>query len=808
MNKPTLLFLLLVSFIFKVNAQKQDVSIVFDKPADYFTQSLPIGNGRLGAMIFGKTDVDRIVLNEISLWSGGQQDADDKQAHSYLKEIQKLLFEGKNLEAQRLLQKHFVANGKGSCLGNGANCHYGCYQILGELKIDWKSDAVATHYKRLLDVEKALATTSFEKNGNKIEQTAFADFKNDLIWVKISAEKPLDLDLSLFRAKEASVSYQENRMLMQGMLPNEDKNGMQFATIAVVETDGTLKGQQTHLQVTSAKNIVIKISAATNYDDQNGQLSDENVVKKADTYLSKSLETFEKSYATSEAIYQQIFNRNRWSMPANASTEHLTTYQRLEKFHKGERDALLPVLYYNFGRYLLISSSRSGLLPANLQGLWAEEYQTPWNGDYHLNINVQMNYWLAEQTNLSDLTEPLHRFTKNLIPNGKKTAKAYYDAEGWVAHVISNPWFFTSPGEGANWGSTLTGGAWLCEHIWEHYKFTQDIDFLREYYVVLKEAARFFEDILVKDPKTGYWVTSPSNSPENAYILPELKDGKKQIGFTCMGPTMDMQILRELFSNTLQASILLNVDKEKHTRWKDIIKNTAPNVIGKNGDLNEWLDDWDDAEPTHRHVSHLYGLYPYDEITPWDTPKLAQAAKKTLEMRGDGGTGWSRAWKINFWARLQDGDHALTLIRQLLKPVPSEITRGQIGGTYANLFCAHPPFQIDGNFGGTAGISEMLLQSHGKNNVIRILPALPTHPDWAEGNMRGMKARNGFEISFLWKNHILEQAEITSLNGNKCYVFLPAGKSVYHNNKRIVKKCKKGKIVTFNTVVGGKYLIN
>ena len=455
---------------------------------------------------------------------------------------------------------------------------------------------------------------------------------------------------------------------------------------------------------------------------------------------------------------------------------------------------------------MLISSSREGLLPANLQGLWAEEYQTPWNGDYHLNINIQMNYWLAEATNLSELTEPLNRFTKNLVPNGHKTAKAYYNAEGWVAHVISNPWFYTSPGESAVWGSTLTGGAWLCEHIWQHYLFTHDIDFLKEYYSVLKQATDFFESLLIKEPKKGYWITAPSNSPENAYLLPS-KDNKKQVGNTCIAPTMDMQIVRELFSNTMQAATILGVDSDKFSQWTDIIKHTAPNRIGKKGDLNEWLDDWEDADPHHRHVSHLYGLYPYDEITPWDTPKLAKAAEKTLQMRGDGGTGWSRAWKINFWARLQDGNHALVLLRQLLRPVSSEITTGQVGGSYANLFCAHPPFQIDGNFGGAAGIAEMLLQSHGKQNVIRFLPALPSHPDWENGVMKGMKARNNFEVSFSWQQHQLQEATITSLVGGKCYLLLPAGKSIYHHNTILIKASKKAKVVSFDTLKGESYQI-
>ena len=787
-------------------AQPQDVSVVFKQPAKHFTESLPIGNGRLGAMLFGKTDTDRIVLNEISLWSGGYQEADDPEAHTYLKEIQQLLLEGKNLEAQALLQKHFIARGKGSCHGQGANCSYGCYQVFADLLLDWKNQTPVKDYKRVLRLDEATAITTYTRDENSIEQVAFADFKNDLLWIKITGTKPFDLNISLFRKENATISYQNNHITLTGVLPDDKKEGMHFASAIDVQTDGKAESKEKAIEIQAAKELILKISMATNYQYTNGGLSNVSVKEKAESYLQHCTSSFETALAESKTIYQGLFNKNRWYGNANSNTSHLSTYERLEGFYRGDKDALLPILYYNFGRYLLISSSREGLLPANLQGLWAEEYQTPWNGDYHLNINIQMNYWLAEATNLSELTEPLNRFTKNLVPNGHKTAKAYYNADGWVAHVISNPWFYTSPGESAVWGPTLTGGAWLCEHIWQHYLFTHDIDFLKEYYPVLKQATDFFGSLLIKEPKKGYWITAPSNSPENAYLLPS-KDNKKQVGNTCIAPTMDMQIVRELFNNTMQAATILGVDSDKFSQWTDIIKHTAPNRIGKKGDLNEWLDDWEDAAPHHRHVSHLYGLYPYDEITLWDTPKLAKAAEKTLQMRGDGGTGWSRAWKINFWARLQDGNHALILLRQLLRPVSSEITTGQVGGSYANLFCAHPPFQIDGNFGGAAGIAEMLLQSHGKQNVIRFLPALPSHPDWENGVMKGMKARNNFEVSFSWQQHQLQEATITSLVGGKCYLLLPAGKSIYYHNTMLIKASKKAKVVSFDTLKGESYQI-
>src|SRR5690606_884338 len=365
-----------------------------------------------------------------------------------------------------------------------------------------------------------------------------------------------------------------------------------------------------------------------------------------------NMEQFKQRHLDS---FGEYFNRSSFTLAQdNKAVSILPTPERLKKFAEGLDDPQLPVLYFNFGKYLLISSSQPGYLPANLQGIWAPEYQAPWNGDYHLNINVQMNYWPAEPLQLGDLAEPLHRFTAGLVEPGEKTAKAYYDAPGWVAHVLGNHWGFTSPGEGASWGSTLTGGAWLSEHIWEHYRFTRDTAFLKKYYPVLKGASEFLSAIMIEEPENQWLVTAPSNSPENTYIVP---NGFK--GQTVMGPTMDMQIARELFGYSIKSAEILKKDAEFADRLKVIRGQLAPNRIGKNGDINEWLHDYDDAEPAHRHVSHLYGLHPYDEITPWDTPELAEAAKETLRQRGDGGTGWSIAWKINFWARLGDGDHAL-----------------------------------------------------------------------------------------------------------------------------------------------------
>ncbi len=766
-----------------VDAQDASVTVSFDTVATVFTESLPLGNGRLGAMMYGNVRKERIALNEISLWSGGKQDADREDAYQYLKPIQELLLAGRNREAQALLQKHFIARGDGSGYGRGANAKYGCYQALGDLFITWKdSSAPVTGYARKLDIEKASAVTEFTRNGQKFKEEMFADFTNDIIWIRLSSsqQKGIHVRLSLYRKENAAISAETNSLVMRGQLPFEKEQGMRFATVVTpVVKDGRVRTEGNELLIEDASECWIKVAAATNYNWKTAALNNADPV---DACLSNIRSTTGTAYTTAAGMstkkYQQYFNRCRWQMPGNSAVAVLTTPQRLLRYWKGEEDLQLPVLYFNFGRYLLISSSRPGLLPANLQGLWATEYQTPWNGDYHLNINIQMNYWPAEPTNLADLAEPLHRFTKDLVAPGEKTAKAYYNAKGWTAHVISNPWRFTSPGEGAQWGSTITGGAWLCEHIWEHYRFTNDTSFLRTYFPVLKAAALFLQSVLIKEPKHSWLVTAPSNSPENTYTMP---DGFR--GQTAMGPAIDMQICRELFNACIKAAAVLKTDETWSKELQQVLPQLAPNQVGGAGDLNEWLDDWKDAEPRHRHVSHLYGLYPYDEISVAKTPELAKAAKQTLLDRGDDGTGWSKAWKINFWARLGDGNHALVLLKQLLKPVVRmgiEMSGG--GGTYANLFCAHPPFQIDGNFGGTAGIAEMLIQS--QEAYIKLLPALPDA--WqASGTIKGLCARGGFVIDMAWKDGRITDCSVYSGNGGECKLMV--------NNKLISLQTTKGK---------------
>jgi alpha-L-fucosidase 2 len=792
-----------------------DQEVKFDSPATHFTQSIPLGNGRIGAMVYGDPFQERIVLNESSMWSGGIENPNRDDASQHLPEIQRLLKEGKNKEAQELLQNYFVSAGQGSAYGNGAKAKFGCYQIFGDLLINWKdTKGTVSDYKRTLYLDKALAVTEWEINGVNFKEEVLCSGPQNTVVIRLTTSKikALNCSVLLSRKENAKFATSGNTISMTGQLSGgNDDLGIRFAGfVKAVAVDGKVIPQNNGLNISGSSECIIILSAAT---DMNWPTVEKRgadplpIVQKAVNAASKiSWKQIKDKHITD---YQSYYNRCKVQLTAkqNKDVSKLSTAKRLVRFEKGESDVTLPALYFNFGRYLLISSSRPGGLPANLQGIWAEEYQTPWNGDYHLNINLQMNYWPAESTNLADCHKPLIEFTKQLVKPGEKTAKAYYNSNGWVAHVIANPWKFTAPGEGADWGSTLSGGAWLCEHLWQHYLYNPNKEVLNEIYPVLKGASQFYKDILIEDPQTKWLVTAPSNSPENAY---KTEDGF--VGQTTMGPTMDMQIGRELFSNTIAAAKLLDLDADFAGTLEQLKGRLAPNQISaKTGGVQEWIRDYDETEPTHRHVSQLYGLYPYDEINAAETPLMVDGARKTLSKRGDAGTGWSRAWKINFWARLEEGDHALKVLKGLLAPAfkaTGNTYTGNGAGTYPNLFCAHPPFQIDGNFGGTAAIAEMLLQSNGNNSVIRFLPALPTSKDWSVGSVKGIRARNGFEVSFAWDNGRLKTASIVSVSGADCHVKIPFGMTVYHSNGNEVKLKSKGSNgVVFSTQQGFKYEI-
>ncbi len=775
-----------------------DLSLRYDAPASVWEATLPLGNGRIGMMPDGGIEKENIVLNDITMWSGSEDpDALNPDAFKYLPAIQDLLLAGKNLDAQELMYKYFRCGGRGSAFGNGKDAPYGSFQMLGNLDITYTyADEAATvsNYERTLSLDDAIAQTSFTHGDTQYRREYFASFTDDVLVIQLTADKKgaLSFNAALSRPERATISTEGNTLVMQGQLNDgyDGNKGVSYITkMQIINKGGELTTTDDALQLSNANEAMIIISTSSDMLNKSHTATVDQLLAKATS------SSFSKMKSEHRAKYQEKFNRVELNL--GSQDNNSTTHERLVQFQDND-DPAFAALYFQYGRYLMISGTNENTLPLNLQGLWANQVQTPWNGDYHLNINVQMNYWPVEVCNLSELHTPLIEFTKGLVESGEATAQTFYGADGWVAHMMSNPWNYTAPGEHASWGATNTGGAWLCQHLWEHYAFTQDEAYLESIYSTLTGAAKFFLSSMIREPKNDWLVTAPSSSPENAFYLP----GDNRAAFVCMGPTMDAQLVHELFSNVLTAADILGIEDDLTRDIAAALPQLPPMQISPEGYLQEWLEDYKEAEPQHRHVSHLYGLYPSNQISPNTTPELADAARETLNRRGDAGTGWSRGWKVNFWARLHDGNRSYKLLKSLLHPtIKLGETASHGGGTYPNLFCAHPPFQIDGNFGGTAGIAEMLIQSH--DGYIELLPALPDL--WSEGNFKGLRVRNGAEADATWSNNQLTALTLKAEVSNTFILKAPAhatqitlnGKAVEATDGFIELELNKGETAQF-----------